>query len=157
MLPITHSATANKRTGGKPSRGVDRPWLEETLLKTMPHGVGAEISDRIERERWVGRKFRSPYAHLVAIPAIVRAGDTATAKSVLYRIEAVMEKGGWTRNEWARIHKLRQAWEKRAAGQDVGFMLRGWKRKGDGQHTPGIEKFITTIKGVVGKNGKASK
>lgn len=137
-----HNATT-QRPKRDPGFGP-RPYVERTEAHEIAPGMGAEFSDRAERA--AGRKLKSAYAHLVALPRVVSAGDTATAAAILNRIDQCIDKGGWTKNEWARLHKLRDAWAARAHRQDVSFNLRGWRQQGTGHHTPSVEQALAAIK-----------
>ena len=50
-----------------------------------------------------------------------RPRDRDTAKAFLLRIEAAIERGGWTRNEWRNLHQLHERWSARAHGLDPRF------------------------------------
>ena len=65
---------------------------------------------------------------------------------MLQDVEKAIAKGGWTTNEWNRLHALQRIWTARHTGQDLAFNLRGWKKQGTGHHTPSVEKTIQNIK-----------
>jgi hypothetical protein len=142
--------SAPKRNKGK---GIDpgfgpRHYVERMEAHAIVPGRGAESADRMERAAWPGRSYRSAYSSIVQLPDVVHNGDRAAAHAIHDRILKAIEIGGWTTNEWNRLHKLEETWRMRAAGKDTAFNLRGWKRQGTGHHTPGIEKFISTIRGI---------
>lgn len=138
----THSAQQGGRLDSR-----SRPYVDETNDKWQTASRRqAEFSDHDDRAAW-GAKFKSAYAHIIMLPDKVAPGDKSEARAILGRIEYCMEqKGKWTRNEWSRLVKMRDAWEARATGADVGFLLRGWAAQGDGQHLSSTEKFIKQFK-----------
>lgn len=151
----THSRTAaqGEKSSSSPS---EWKWAEETEAYEPAPSRGAEWADRAERKAWKGSGYRSAYAHLIEMPTEVGAGDITTAYRVKSQILMAMDKGGYTTNEWNRLHGMLSAWEGRALGTDVGFMLRGWKKAGDGKHTPTVEKALREIRKEMG-NGRKSK
>lgn len=146
-MRTTHNATSHN-TG-------PRPYVERGEAHVTVPGRGAETSDRLERE--AGRSLKSAYAHIVALPSIVAPGDLATASAILRRIEGCLDRGGWTGGEGARLRAMRDAWERRAHGRDIGFKLRGWRKKGTGHNTPAFEKFTRAVQEEVKKCGYTSK
>lgn len=114
----------------------------------MRSGRGAETADRMDREAW-GRTYKSAYAHHLQMPERVEAGDYEMARTILYRIQAQVEKGGWTTNEWLRLHALEKAWGNRGAGRDLQFNMRGWQRKGTGHNLPQVEKTMRAIQKAI--------
>ncbi len=53
-----------------------------------------------------------------------------TAKTILERIDAALEQGGWASNERTKLGKLSKAWTERAYGRDARFNRFGWSAKG---------------------------
>ena len=113
-------------------------------------GHGAETADRMEREAWpTERMIKSAYAYLLDFPAEIRAGDRQTAHFVYKQIQVAMAKGGWTTNEWNRLHAMARTWRRRAEGRDRKFSVMGWQKQGDGQHTPEVVKVMEEIQGEI--------
>lgn len=110
----------------------------------MRQGVGAETADRMDREAW-GVVYRSAYTHHIQLPDGVEAGDYDTAHQILFRIQRQVEKGGWTTNEWNRLHQMEEAWGRRASGQDLQFNMRGWQKKHPGHNLPPFERAARQI------------
>ena len=72
------------------------------------------------------RPFRAAYRALLGGDTPICApGDVAMAASILYRIRAAIERGGWSGSEWGSLHQLRRKWEARARGEDLRFMIAG--------------------------------
>lgn len=85
----------------------------------------AEDGDRIERETRPGFWTSAFWPMLGGQAPQCAAGDRRTARLFLARIEAAIDRGGWTRNEWRRLHKLYEVWSRRANGQDPRFEVVG--------------------------------
>jgi hypothetical protein len=120
-------------------------WIEGRENHLTRRGRGAETSDRIDREAWPGRFRGSAYHTIVNLPDGVQAGDTQTARAIMDRIEAAIDQGGWTTNEWVRLHKLQKAWARRQAGADPVFNMRGWQKKGSGHNLNPTLKALKEI------------
>ncbi len=66
------------------------------------------------------------FAELGDSPSL-EAGDRAGAKRFLMRLEVVIDRGGWSTSERNRLYRLRDKWQRRAAGTDPRFMIAGTK------------------------------
>jgi hypothetical protein len=131
----TREATPGKnRDGGVNGRGrAVKSKSGSVLYGADGHASGrrkAEDSDRADREAWAGRKFKSAYASMVALPDKVKPNDRAMAQTVLMRVRAAIDRGGWTRTENARLHRMEFDWELRATGKDPTFKRHGWSSNG---------------------------
>ena len=78
-------------------------------------------------------------------------GDRAHAWFIMDRIDRVIEQGNWTTNEFNRLHQMRKAWAKRAAGTDPVFNMRGWQHKGTGHNLSPALKLLRDINKAMGK------
>jgi hypothetical protein len=98
-----------------------------------------EAADRADREASPGHRlhrlglapapagpyYRSAYLGIVGENPECLPGDLTTAREVLQRIEIAIGRGGWTRNEWRRLHRMHAKWKARADGTDARFMVMG--------------------------------
>lgn len=109
-------------------------WGRDSDGRVLGTGGRAAQSDRDDRAAW-GVVLRSAYHGRVALPDSVAAGDTATARAILGRIqEALVEECQWTKAERVRLRAMAEAWERRVGGEDLGFTVGGWvRRKGKGE------------------------
>lgn len=109
----------------------------------------AEAFERVEREahpaQWA---HRSAFSHIVGDPVQLGPGDVVGARTKLDAIMRAIDKGGWTRNEWARLHRMRKTWQARADGLDMRFNTVGNRQGGlrstDARHVA-TRKFIRTL------------
>ena len=148
---LTRTAHRTPRPALTPtSHTTGRPYVEQAECCFTSPGRGAECADRADREAYAGRHYKSAYAHIVCLPDFVAPGDRTTAYSILHRIEAAIVKGGWTANEWNRLHAMQRMWSARYHGTDLVFNLRGWRKKGTGHHTPSVEKVLNSIRKEMG-------
>lgn len=133
---------------------VERGWVEGRKDHLMRRGRGAETSDRIQREAYPGLKMKSAYAHHLAIPDVVQPSDHQTAHLILKNVREVLDKGGWTTNEFNRLRIMEKAWARRASGNDPVFNLRGWRRQGTGHNLNPTLKALAEISGLLEGSGK---
>lgn len=68
---------------------------------------------------------RAPYWPLIGPAPHCEPGDTRTAMVFLRKLDAAIERGGWTNSERAALYDLRAKWAPRALGTDPRFMLVG--------------------------------
>ena len=82
-----------------------------------------EIAD--DRERKAGRLLRSAFYALIGEDPKLGPGDVEGAEMRVWQITHAIRRGGWTRNERARLHKKLTAWQRRARGHDPWFLMMG--------------------------------
>lgn len=88
----------------------------------------AERGDAKERAARPGEKWRAAYWTMLGGAAPnCGPGDHRSARVFLSRIEAAIDRGGWTRNEWRNLSKLHERWTARAYGDDPRFEFAGIK------------------------------
>ena len=85
----------------------------------------AESGDREERRARGGRWSAAYWPMLGGGAPLCSPGDTTSAKAFLLKLESAIDRGGWTRNEWAHLHELHRVWSARAYGDDPRFNLVG--------------------------------
>lgn len=153
-----HSAPAHssQKAPGVPTLGQKpKPlgYIEGREDHHLRSGCGPETADREDRAAWPYQQRRSTYTHKLKIPNHVVPWDTTTAAIIARRIDKVMEEGsasqgggGWTKNEYNRLNAMLKAWEKRAAGEDPVFNMKGWDKQGKGHNLPPTLKAIKQIK-----------
>lgn len=61
------------------------------------------------------------------LPTAPRAPDREQARVYLQAIHKLIERGGWTRAEWAGIRRLERRWARRVAGEDARWEVVGAK------------------------------
>ena len=104
------------------ARPPDEEQPEDRPVRPLPAVDRSEIE-----ERAAGRRYRHAYYTIVGDPPQLAPGDREGARAFLRRIEEAIERGGWTRWEWARLYRMRQRWRDRAEGRDPRFELAGTK------------------------------
>lgn len=130
---MTHDTPhAALRTGHSVTthRADPRPVWGQGADGPQPQGRAA-AEDRLTREKW-GVKLKSAYVRMLAIPDVIAAGDLATARGVLGRIDQALSitgDGQWTAGERKRLREMRRAWHRRAQGRDLRFQVTGWTRE----------------------------
>lgn len=107
------------------------------------HKRGAEIDDEQHRRAYPSQALRSTYLALVGENPDVGAGDHASASAYVRRIDEALERGGWTRGEWARLYAKREMWARRASGWDPRFEVVGNR---SGGVTPGEQARIRMLR-----------
>lgn len=137
-----------------PHTGESPPvWGERSDGPRPPTGDRAAETDRKSRAAW-GVVMRSAYLSRVRLPLTVAPGNVREARFILERIEGCLVEGErWTRTERARLRGMREAWERRAGGRDVEFMLTGWvkrpppgdRRRQDTKRARGLARIMEAL------------
>jgi hypothetical protein len=83
--------------------------------------VCAERGDQQDRTTRPGFWSAAYWPMLGGTAPVCGPGDHSSARAFLLRLEAAIDRGGWTRNEWRNLHKLYYVWSRRANGEDPRF------------------------------------
>lgn len=123
-----------ENAGAVQHRAAERGWAMGSVKgedrdKLFGHLRPIDVADREEREAR-GQALPATYRHILGPTPKCRAGDTATAKQFVARIQQAIDSGHegreeWSTSEWARLYRLRSKWQKRANGEDARFMEAG--------------------------------
>lgn len=137
---------------GRPVDRANLPWYMKDTNPLAPieqRGKGkdwgysprdyGESEDAATRRAWPGVRLRSTYLQITGGTPELRPDDRAGAWVMVRRIDAALEKGGWTKNENRRLHGMREKWLARANGQDLRFRVMG--NKSGGMNEGEREKF----------------
>lgn len=90
---------------------------------------GNEREGRDDRANRRG-EGRSAYHSIIGDLTEVSPRDFTTAQAIVARIGQAIALGGWTRNEWRRLHRLNLTWRRRAEGLDPRFNVVGTRKTG---------------------------
>lgn len=104
-------------------RGQQSHDLDVDADAEPPRHYPAEYADR--EERAAGRKLKSAFWVITGERPDLAPGDRVGAAMFLDRIRVALERGKWTRNEWARLYELERIWRARAEGRDPRFEVAG--------------------------------
>lgn len=109
-------------------------------------------AERLEREsRGItpadyGTRWRSAYCSILGERPVCGPADHDRARGYLDRIERAIEQGGWTPGEGQRLRKMRETWNRRAAGRDAYFEIMGTH---SGKVDPEDKKRIEAMKRMI--------
>lgn len=91
-----------------------------TPSTTRTPGANSARHSDLRDQHWSRTPYRSAY-HALLGPRPSAPGDFEGARQYLARINAALDRGGWTKTERNRLYELRVTWERRARGQDARF------------------------------------
>lgn len=110
------------------------------------------MADREERESRGLKCLKYTWRTEVGPTPQVKFGDKEAAKTYLRKLEAAIDRGGWTTSEALGLYHARKVWSARAKGDDPRYAEVGNRASGlTKQETSNIEtrKIILNMKRIL--------
>ncbi len=102
---------------------VDRLERGKEFGYRVERGLERMVRDEQKAHPW--QKPRSGYMGIVGENPDVDPGDHRTPLMKVRAIKEAIDRGGWTRAENRRLHKMLKKWTLRLEGKDVRFRIGG--------------------------------
>ncbi len=92
------------------------------------------MADREDREGQGLARQRYSWRTLTGPAPITDTGNVFVARAYLIKVEAAIERGGWSSSEAVGLYKERDRWKARANGTDARYSIVGNRQGGLTKH-----------------------